>query len=271
MVPFPDTNGLLQPPPSPYLANSVADFRDLLNRILGTFKTQKAMADALKIDPSHLSKAINTGEFPFNVENCLRLAQISGEPPSDILRAANKGEVADLIESLYGPQKRVTDPALLGLIANWQRFSANEKQYVRVNLALLLRLRDIVLEQAAPLQHAAGPEDSIRQTNVSESQTPSPGPSTVARSSATQADIRSGMKGGGLTPSGDEGKADPVSLPPDSGDRGVRARLGLKAGTHEQKSAVDPPQKKPRAHRQSPTAAPRQTARAGVRVRKRPR
>jgi hypothetical protein len=77
-------------------------FKSLLKRLQKKhFASVSAFAHALGIgDPSRLSRG-----KPFNVYWCLRLAQITGENPSMILRAANKGDVATLIESLYGSGK----------------------------------------------------------------------------------------------------------------------------------------------------------------------
>jgi len=129
---------LLQGQTSQYLAITVDDFKGLLNRIAGTFKTQKELADALDIDPSRLSRAINAGDFPFNVENCLRLAKLSGEPPSAVLRAAGKADIAELIESLYGPEKTVTDPVVVSLIENWDQLTSEKRNFLDVAAQLLL-------------------------------------------------------------------------------------------------------------------------------------
>jgi hypothetical protein len=40
----------------------------------------------------------------------LRLAQLTGENPSLVLRAANKGDIATMIETLYGPGKMLLRP-----------------------------------------------------------------------------------------------------------------------------------------------------------------
>src|SRR5579885_1214122 len=84
--------------------SNVSDFKTLLNRIAAGFPSHRALATALGVTPSRLSRAMTGtgGEFPFNVTNCLRLAQLSGESASEILRAAGKKDVADLIEALYG-------------------------------------------------------------------------------------------------------------------------------------------------------------------------
>ncbi len=112
------------------------DFQELLADVRKGYSSQKEFAKALGIDPSRLSKAINLGEFPFNAENCLRLAKLSGKSPSAILRAAGKGDIAELIESLYG--KQWTDLLTkdeLELLMAWRTQTHEERQ------ALLLLLR----------------------------------------------------------------------------------------------------------------------------------
>lgn len=80
------------------------EFRELLKAAVKQFGSQRALAEAIQLDTSRLNRAINKGDHPFNVENCLRLAQVTGLRPSLVLRAADKGSVAELIESLYGKE-----------------------------------------------------------------------------------------------------------------------------------------------------------------------
>jgi hypothetical protein len=73
-------------------------FKALLKRLQRKhhYPSVQAFAEALGIrDASRLSRG-----KPFDVYWCLRLAQVTGEPPSVVLRAANKGAIATLIEAL---------------------------------------------------------------------------------------------------------------------------------------------------------------------------
>lgn len=84
-------------------------FSALLRRILKKqYRSNKAFAAALKIDASHLSRAMAPGGQPFNIEGCLHLARVTNTPPSTVLRAAGKGPVATLIEALYGPARELS-------------------------------------------------------------------------------------------------------------------------------------------------------------------
>jgi len=100
------------------------------------------LAKAIDINASRLSRALNgTDTHSFNIENCLRLAKLSGEPASEVLRAAGKGEIAELIESLYGKERPVTDPVVQDLLKNWATFTADEKNHVRSTVTMVLRAR----------------------------------------------------------------------------------------------------------------------------------
>lgn len=120
----------------------VKTFQELLNRIADGFPTRQALAKAIDINASRLSRALNgTDKHSFNIENCLRLAQLSGEPASAVLRAADKGDIAELIESLYGQERKVTDPVVRDLLATWPDLTADEKNYVRSSVTMVLRAR----------------------------------------------------------------------------------------------------------------------------------
>ncbi len=72
------------------------------------FRTGKAFAVALGVKPSHLSHAMGPGGQPFDVLRCLKLARLTSTHPSKVLRAAGKGEIATLVEELYGPARELS-------------------------------------------------------------------------------------------------------------------------------------------------------------------
>lgn len=73
---------------------------------------QKDLAAAIGIGPSRLSHALKgAGGYTFNVENCLRLAKIANRPATEVLRAAGKDDVADLLEFLF---PKAGQPAVTG-------------------------------------------------------------------------------------------------------------------------------------------------------------
>lgn len=73
----------------------------LLRAIRERFSTNRAMAAAIGISGSRLGRAMD-GKDTLNTLNCLRLANATGERPSALLRAADKDEIATLIEGMYG-------------------------------------------------------------------------------------------------------------------------------------------------------------------------
>jgi hypothetical protein len=79
-------------------------FQSLLRRLLRKhFKTVRDFAESMNMDPSHMSRAMGRNGQPFDVTGCLRLAEVTGERPGAILRAAGKADLAERIERLYGP------------------------------------------------------------------------------------------------------------------------------------------------------------------------
>jgi hypothetical protein len=96
------------------------------------------MADAIGITPQRLSRAMAEGDdFAFNVENCLRLAMVVNRSPGEVLRAADKGEVADLLEHLFPHAGR---PVISGeqkqLLDDWARLDQEERDLYRRMLHL---------------------------------------------------------------------------------------------------------------------------------------
>jgi hypothetical protein len=58
----------------------------------------------------------------------LRLAQVTGENPTLVLRTANKGEIATMIETLYGPGKTLLRPDQQALL---EALDAIQEPYYR--------------------------------------------------------------------------------------------------------------------------------------------
>ena len=85
------------------------DLSALLRKHEHLFDNQAAYAKALGIDVGRLNRLLNRkGQYALNVLNCLRFAKLTGERPSVILRAAGKGDVAALVEELYGSERELT-------------------------------------------------------------------------------------------------------------------------------------------------------------------
>lgn len=65
------------------------------------YGTAGRLADAVDMSLSAFSRGVRN-EGTLSVYSLLRLAEETGEPASKVLRIANKGHVADIIERLYG-------------------------------------------------------------------------------------------------------------------------------------------------------------------------
>jgi transcriptional regulator with XRE-family HTH domain len=81
-----------------------ANLQALIAELVRRYGSLRALATRLGMSPSRFSRLARGGEGnSLEVVNCLRLAELTGESASRILRLAGKADVADLIERLYGP------------------------------------------------------------------------------------------------------------------------------------------------------------------------
>lgn len=76
--------------------------------VSGRYKTVSALAKSIGMTESGFSRAMKAGTF--EIENCLRLADETGESPTTVLRMAGKTLINDLIEKLYGVARQKKDP-----------------------------------------------------------------------------------------------------------------------------------------------------------------
>lgn len=83
------------------MAETLAQMLDRLARTHFDGKTTH-LAAAIGVTPSRFSRLMRQGEYSLSAENCLRVSRVTGEDPDQVLRAAGKGDVADLIHELYG-------------------------------------------------------------------------------------------------------------------------------------------------------------------------
>jgi hypothetical protein len=85
-------------------------FKDFIERWIDRYGTAQALADAIDMSLSAFSRGVrNAGTL--GVESLLRLAEQTGEDPSKVLRIAGKGDVARLIEQLYGRHSQFIRPS----------------------------------------------------------------------------------------------------------------------------------------------------------------
>lgn len=83
-----------------------SEFDEWIATLLRRYRTKRALAEAAGLTESAFWRQIrDTGSL--GVPPLLRLALATGEPASDVLRRARKGDLADLIEQCYGaPQEQ---------------------------------------------------------------------------------------------------------------------------------------------------------------------
>ena len=72
------------------------------------YKTVAVLAKTIGMTESGFSRAMKAGTF--EIENCLRLADETGEDAANVLEMAGKHQVNLLIEKLYGKARPAKDP-----------------------------------------------------------------------------------------------------------------------------------------------------------------
>ena len=69
-----------------------------------------------------------------STDNCLRLAEVLGEPPAEVLRAANKADVAAQVDRLFGPTAAPLSEDDRTLLAQWHAITPRARESLRVML-----------------------------------------------------------------------------------------------------------------------------------------
>jgi Helix-turn-helix. len=110
---------------------SAGDLQTLLQRLVEHYGTQTALARAIKITDSRLAKVLKGDSGALNVLNCLRLARVANISPSQVLRAAGKGDVAALIEEMYGDSAQPPLPTGAAATKEWPGLSPRAKELLR--------------------------------------------------------------------------------------------------------------------------------------------
>lgn len=111
----------------------VNELQSFLKARASKFKTLQKLAAEMRVTFSGFLRGVKQGTL--SVENCLLLAEQLGEEPPAVLRVAQKGAVANLIERLYGKQKhaRLTGKQRW-LIAAYESASQRDRDIVDVVL-----------------------------------------------------------------------------------------------------------------------------------------
>lgn len=123
----------------PGMTDQQQAFKEFMDGLLKRYGTANKLAAALGLTATSLLRAAHD-QFTLNVENCLRLAAVSGELPSRILRLAGKADIADLLESLYGQQSLT--PREKQLLSRWSRLSPRTQANITVVIDDFLAQQD---------------------------------------------------------------------------------------------------------------------------------
>lgn len=117
------------------------EFERFLDVLINRYGSGQRLAERMEMSLSAFLRAAHA-QRTFSIENCLILAEETGEHASQILRLAGKGDVADRIERLYGAAKpRTLDRKAQEILALWQGLSSAEQQAFRLLIKGRLRQR----------------------------------------------------------------------------------------------------------------------------------
>ncbi len=124
------------------------EFRELLLALVRRFGTRDALGKKIGMSGSRVGRAID-GQYAFNITNCLKLAEATGEPPSAVLRAAGKREEAALIERLYGHSRPALSTSERELLDEWEALTPRARESLRAIV------RDLLPKKAATKKRGA--------------------------------------------------------------------------------------------------------------------
>lgn len=116
------------------------EFTELLKTLVIRYGSRDALGKAIGMSGSRVGRAIE-GQYSFNIKNCLKLAEASGESPSVVLRAAGKEDVAGLIERLYGHSRPMMSVHERELLDQWESLTPTSRESLRIILAALVRAK----------------------------------------------------------------------------------------------------------------------------------
>ena len=98
------------------------EFGELLQTLVQRYGSQDALGRLIGMSGSRVGRAM-AGQYSFNVENCLKLAEATNESPAVILRAAGKPEIAARIERLFGKSRPSLSPGERAHPDDWNDLS----------------------------------------------------------------------------------------------------------------------------------------------------
>jgi plasmid maintenance system antidote protein VapI len=95
-------------------------FRAFIHGLVAKHGSASAVAAQIGMSVSAFQRGVqNNGSL--SVGACLRLAKLSGESPARVLRLAKKGDIVDLIEELFGPERDPLSDAERNRVKRWRK------------------------------------------------------------------------------------------------------------------------------------------------------
>jgi hypothetical protein len=115
----------------------VNPLQELLKARKGKYGTIQDLAVSMKLSYSGLLRGVKKGTL--DDQNILRLAELIGEAPANVFRAANRLEIADQFDRLYGPG--IKPPSLMErkVLDAWSALTEEARDSAWVMLKLLPR------------------------------------------------------------------------------------------------------------------------------------
>jgi transcriptional regulator with XRE-family HTH domain len=141
----------------PRVKQTPAELADLLATLIkASGGTKTDFGRAVGLGSSTISHLLSGDpHYALGIEPCLRIAHATGCPPSTLLRAAGKGEIALLIESLYGPAaaQRMPQP----------EFTIEERRIVTQWRTMPRKIRQALLIMIVKLTASDSPDTQERR------------------------------------------------------------------------------------------------------------
>jgi hypothetical protein len=93
------------------------------------FGTLQNLAEQMGVTFSGFLRGVKQGTL--SAENCLRLAEVLGEDPRVVFRAAQKAELAEQIDRLYGAAVPHISAAQRAVLDMWEALAPEDQRTVR--------------------------------------------------------------------------------------------------------------------------------------------
>jgi hypothetical protein len=119
-----------------YREVTVNELREFLEARKEKYGTLQDLAISMDLSYSGLLRGVKAGTL--DEENCLRLAEVLGEEPPIVCRAAKKPKLADQLDRLYGRVKP-PDPKERKLLDAWRTLTEKSRDIIWMTMNALPR------------------------------------------------------------------------------------------------------------------------------------